>query len=194
MNQPQTEHKPDHQPEHLSAHHPEDISNGYETQEAREHLWELIKDIRFSMFTTRHRNGHLHARPMTTQNRSVDESASLWFFMARDGEPVADLTMDPVVNVVYADTGADSYVSVSGEAAVVEDMAMKEKLWSKMAQAWFPAGYTDPNLALVQVKILHANYWDIKESKLVQLFHIAKAAVTGVPPTGLGEHATIQMK
>ena len=194
MNEKQTGHKPEHTTEQLGAQHAEVKNDKSPDQDAREHLWELIKDIRFSMFTTRHSNGHLHARPMTTQNRSVDENASLWFFMARDGEPVADLTMDPVVNVVYADTGADSYVSVSGEAAVVEDMAMKEKLWSKMAQAWFPAGYTDPNLALVQVKILHANYWDIKESKIVQLFHMAKAAVTGVPPTGLGEHATIQMK
>ena len=164
-----------------------------ETQQARERLWEMIKDIRFSMFTTRHANGHLHARPMTTQNRSLDENSSLWFFMARDSEPVADLTADPVVNVVYADTGADSYVSISGEAAICEDMGLKKKLWSKMVQAWFPSGYTDPNLALVQVKILHANYWDVKESKIVQLFHIAKAAVTGVPPKSLGEHATIHM-
>lgn len=170
--------------------HPNDIS---ETPEARERLWEMIKDIRFSMFTTRHSNGHLHARPMTTQNRSMGENASLWFFMALDSEPVADLMADPVVNVVYADTSADSYVSVSGNAAVVEDMAMKEKLWSKMAQAWFPAGHTDPNLALVQVKIQHANYWDVKESKVVQLFQMAKAAFTGSPPKSLGEHATIRM-
>ncbi len=171
-------------------HHANDIS---ETQEARERLWEMIKGIRFSMFTTRHSNGHLHARPMTTQNRSMDENASLWFFMARDSEPVADLTADPVVNVVYADPGSDSYVSISGNAVVFEDMGLKEKLWTKMAQAWFPNGYTDPNLALVQVKILHANYWDVKESKIVQLFKMAKAAVTGNPPKDLGEHATIHM-
>lgn len=171
--------------------HPNDISD---TQEARERLWEMIKDIRFSMFTTRHSNGHLHARPMTTQNRSIDENSSLWFFMARDSEPVADLTADPVVNVVYADTGSDSYVSVSGNAVVSEDMGLKEKLWTKMAQAWFPAGYTDPNLALVQVTIVHANYWDVKESKVVQLLKMAQAALTGNPPKSLGEHATIRMQ
>jgi general stress protein 26 len=169
---------------------PNDLS---ETQEARTRLWEMIKDIRFAMFTTRHANGHLHARPMTTQNRSVDENASLWFFMARDSEPAVDLMADPVVSVAYCDPGSDRYVSISGHAALFEDMALKEKLWSKMAQAWFPAGYTDPNLALVQVKIVHANYWDVKESKLVQLFHMAKAAVTGEPPKTLGEHASIHM-
>jgi general stress protein 26 len=136
----------------------------------------------------------LHARPMTTQNRSMDENASLWFFMARDSEPAIDLMADPVVNVAYADLGSDRYVSVSGHAVLFEDMGLKEKLWTKMAQAWFPAGYTDPNLALVQVKILHANYWDVKESKVVQLFEMAKAAVTGKPPKALGEHAAIHME
>jgi general stress protein 26 len=170
--------------------HANDIS---ETQEARTRLWEMIKDIRFAMLTTRHANGHLHSRPMTTQNRSMDENSSLWFFMARDSQPVIDLTADSVVSVVYADTGADCYVSISGNAVVYEDMGLKEKLWSKAAQAWFPAGYTDPNLALVQVKIVHANYWDVKESKLVQLFHMAKAAVTGTTPKALGEHAAIHM-
>ncbi len=163
------------------------------SSEARAQLWELIKDIRFAMFTTRHANGHLHSRPMTTQNAKLDEDSSLWFFMSRAGEPVADLVKDPVVNVVYADPGEDSYVSVSGNAVVVEDDAKKRQLWSKLTQAWFPGGVTDPDLALVQVKIVHANYWDVDESKVVQLFKMARAAITGKPPRDLGEHGKIRM-
>jgi general stress protein 26 len=162
--------------------------------EARAKLWDLIKDIRFAMFTTRHGNGHLHSRPMTTQNSKMDEAASLWFFMARNDDPVADISADPVVNLVYADPGADSYVSVSGNAAVVEDLAKKQQLWSKMNQAWFPAGPTDPNLALVEVKIIHANYWDVDDSKIVQLFKMATAAMTGKQPSNMGEHAEVRMK
>ena len=160
---------------------------------ARAHLWELIHDIRFAMFTTRHSNGHLHSRPMTTQNSKLDEDSSLWFFMSRAGEPVADIASQPIVNLVYADPDEDTYVSISGTAAVVEDMAKKQQLWTKMAHAWFPGGVTDADLALVQVQITHANYWDIDESKIVQLFHMAKAAVTGKPPTQLGEHGEIRM-
>ena len=162
--------------------------------EARERLWEMIKDIRFAMFTARHpSSGHLHSRPMTTQNSKLDEDSSLWFFMSRQSESVADLIEDDAVNVVYADPGSDSYVSVSGNAAVVNDLAKKEQLWSKMAQAWFPQGPNDPDLALVQVRITHANYWDVKESKIVQLFKMAKAAITGKPPTQMGEHAEVRM-
>lgn len=160
----------------------------------RAHLWSLIKDIRFGMFTARHADGHLHARPMTTQNRALDEDASLWFFMSRRSEPVADLVASPEVNVAYADPGADRYVSVSGHAAVVDDPARARRLWSPMNDAWFPGGPDDPDLALVQVRIQHAGYWDVKASKLVQVLRMAKAAVTGQPPTDLGEHAELRLR
>ena len=169
-----------------------DIASNDQATE-RIHLWDLIKDIRFAMFTARHGNGHLHSRPMTTQNAGIDEDESLWFFMSRSGESVADLSVDPVVNVVYADPSADRYVSISGTAALVEDHAKKQQLWSRLAAAWFPGGATDPDLALVRVKITHASYWHVEQSKLVQLFLMAKAAVTGKPPTELGEHAEIRM-
>ena len=88
----------------------------------------------------------------------------------------------------------DRYVSISGTATVVEDLVKKKELWSKMAEAWFPGGAADPDLALVQVKIVHANYWNVKENKLVQLFHMVKAVVTGKPPSQFGTQAEIRMR
>ncbi len=161
---------------------------------ARERLWELIKDIRFAMFTSRDEQGQLHSRPMTTQNKGVDNDSSLWFFMSKSSDPVLDIATDGEVNLAFADVGADSFVSVSGHAAVVDDLAKKQQLWSKLAEAWFPGGAKDPDLALVQVKISRAAYWDVKESKLVQLFKMAQAAVTGKPPTALGDHAEVRMR
>jgi general stress protein 26 len=159
---------------------------------ARKLLWELVKDIQFAMFTTR-ADGRLRSRPMTTQNSEVDERASLWFFMSRGSEAVNDIGADPVVNVAYADPGRDAYVSISGEAAVVEDRGKKEQLWSKLAEAWFPGGAGDPDLALVEVRIEDAEYWDVKESKVTQLYKMARAAVVSDPPTGMGEHGEVQM-
>lgn len=164
-----------------------------DTTEQRKLLWELIKDTRFAMFTTRHSNGHLHSRPMTTQNSKVDEDDSLWFFMSKTSGPVEDIKANPVVGLIYADPSSDTYVSVSGTAAMLEDAAKKQQLWNKAAEAWFPGGPTDPDLALVQVEIIHANYWDVTESKPVQLFAMAKSVFTGKPPQ-LGEHAEVRMR
>jgi general stress protein 26 len=117
---------------------------------SRDKLWNMVKDIKFAMFTTRHANGHLHARPMTTQNKALEADDSLWFFMSKTSEPVEDIRVHPVVGVIYADPSSDTYVSVSGTAAMLEDGAKKQQLWNKAAEAWFPGGPTDPNLALVQ--------------------------------------------
>lgn len=159
----------------------------------RQILWRLIKDIKFSMFTTVGSNGDMRAAPMTTQNTDLDENDTLWFFMSRKDDVVADIGSHPNVNVSYADKGDDCYVSVSGIASVVEDMAKKNHLWNSFAQAWFPGGVDDPELALVQVKIVHAHYWDVKESKMIQLFKIAKASLTGEKVEKMGQVGEVTM-
>jgi general stress protein 26 len=92
------------------------------------------------MFTTRHGNGHLHARPMTTQNGKIDEDSSLWFFMSEVGDVVKDIAAEPAVAVVYADTNCRRLRVGVRTGAVVDDMAKKQQLWNTMTEAWFPAG------------------------------------------------------
>lgn len=165
-----------------------------DTVHARAKLWELIKDLKFAMLTTRHPNGHLHSRPMTTQNRGSDEDDVLWFLTSRRGEVVGDIATERQVNVAYASPDDDTYVTVSGEAQVVEDPEQVKALWNAANQAWFPGGPTDPDIALLRVAIEHASYWDVKENKLVQLLHMATAAVSGKPPVKMGERADVRMR
>lgn len=160
---------------------------------AQHTLWDLIKDIRFGMLTHRTQGGMLHAHPLTTQNKALDEQSELYFFIPKQGELYERLQTDGQVNVSYADPGADSYVSLSGQARFSDDQAKKEALWSPMAKAWFPDGVTDPNLGLLVVKIAHAEYWDVHESKMVQLFKMAKGALTGQPPASMGEHKELKL-
>jgi general stress protein 26 len=156
-------------------------------------LWTLIKDIKFGMLTHRHSNGELHSHPLTTQHTSGDDDTTLYFFISRKSELAQRIPHDGHVNVSYAHPGNDSYVSVSGHAAISEDQAKKNVLWSPMAKAWFPGGATDPDLALLAVSIGHAEYWDVKESKMMQLIKMAKAAITGEPPEKLGEHKELSL-
>ena len=160
--------------------------------EDREKLWDLIKDIKFGMLTHRHSSGMMHSCPLTTQNKKLDESSMLYFFISRKSEMATALLTDGNVNVSYAHPGDDSYVSVSGKATIAEDQARKEELWSSFAKAWFPGGVNDPDLALLEVSIHHAEYWDVKESKMVQLAKMATAAVTG-KQAHLGQHKELNL-
>jgi general stress protein 26 len=156
-------------------------------------LWDLIKDTRFAMFTSRHGDGQLHSRPMAIQNSPSERGGVLWFFMSRSGESVANLEEHPEVNVTYSDPGKDSYVSISGAARVVEDLERKRAMWNAAAKAWFAGGPADSNLALVAVLVAEAEYWDVKSNQAVQLFKMAKAAVTGKSPKNMGEHRRASM-
>lgn len=156
-------------------------------------LWDLIKDTRFGMLTHRHGDGLLHSHPLTTQNKSMDEGATIYFFIPKDGEIARHVAQDPVVNIAYANTDSDSYVSVAGRAALLEDQAKKEELFTPMAKAWFPNGPTDPNVGLLAVQIEEAEFWDVDDSKMVQLFKMAKAAVTGETPKQMGEHKKLDL-
>ena len=156
-------------------------------------LWTLIKDIKFGMLTHRHTNGELHSHPLTTQNKSDDEGTALYFFVSHKSELAERIVQDGNVNVSYAHPGDDSYVSVSGHGTIVEDQTKKDYLFTPFAKAWFPGGATDPDLALLQVNIGHAEYWDVKESKMMQLAKMAKAAITGEPPEKMGEHKELNL-
>lgn len=152
-------------------------------------LWELIKDTRFGMLSHRHPDGKLHAHPLTTMNKELGADGVLYFFVSRSTELGTRLAQDGNVNISYANLDKDSYVSVTGTARVSEDMGRKRELFNTAAKAWFPNGPEDPDLELIEVSIDEAEYWDVKQSKLRQVFTMAKAAATGKqPPKDMADH------
>lgn len=161
---------------------------------SREHLWEIVRATRFAMVTTLGEGDALRSRPLTTQNDRHDIGDKLFFFVPAGGEVAADLKHDPRVGVAYADTDKDRYVSISGVARVVHDPRRQAELWSPLAQGWFPGGAQDPGLRVLEVQMESAEYWDVKASKMTQLFRMAKAAVVRKPPTGIGEHRDVPVR
>ena len=83
-------------------------------------FWELIKDIKFAMFTAHANDGHMHSRPMTTQNRGDDRANVLWFFMSRSSEPVLDIARE-WSGLVQAFTGGDTGIEQSVERVWQEE-------------------------------------------------------------------------
>jgi general stress protein 26 len=65
-------------------------------------------------------------------------------------------------------------------------------MWNSTAEARFPGGPTDLDLALVAVLIGEAEYWDVKSKHGVQLVKIAKSAVTGRAPRNGIEHHRVR--
>jgi general stress protein 26 len=155
-------------------------------------IWDLIKETRFCMLAHRHTDGTLHSHPLTTQNKELGADGALYFFVSRSSEVGQRLQQDGNVNLAYANPGKDTWVSVSGTARILEDMAKKKELFNVAAKAWFPNGVEDPNLELVEVRIHEAEFWNVKENKLLQMIKMGTAAATGNPPKKMGEHGEVR--
>lgn len=155
-------------------------------------LWGLIKHTRFAMLAHRHADGSLHSHPLTTQNRDLDDGC-IYFFVSRRTEVGQRLRADGNVNLAYANVEKDQYVSISGTATILESLQKKKELFNPMAKAWFPGGAEDPDLELVEIRIHTAEYWDVKDSKVTQVYKMAKAAVTGERPKNMGEHRELEV-
>ncbi len=155
-------------------------------------LAELIKDVRIAMLTTADTDGWLRSRPMATQQ--TEFNGNLYFFTDSTSAKAHEIERDRHVNVSYAKPEDEVYVSVSGTARISKDRAKLEELWSFIHKAWFPKGLEDPNLALLEVNVEKAEYWDSPSSTVVQLYGFAKAILTGKPYGDEGtDHQKIEL-
>ncbi|CCH53980.1 pyridoxamine 5'-phosphate oxidase-related FMN-binding protein [Fibrisoma limi BUZ 3] len=144
-------------------------------------LKEEIKDIRTAMLTTQREDGEFHSRPMATHD--VDDDGSMWFFTYKNSNKVREIQQNDRVSLGFVDTGDETYVAISGNAEVVDDRQKIEELWNDVLKTWFPDGKDDPNITLLKVTTHSGEYWDRPGGKMMQLFEMAKGALTGQPDT-----------
>ncbi len=143
-----------------------------QTQDPVVRINELIKGIEFAMLTTIRPDGSLHSCPMATQQ--VDRDGVVWFFSGNNTEKVEAIKTDSRVNLAYSDAGGQRYVSITGHAELVRDHVKAKELWNPLYQTWFPKGIEDPNLILLKIHILDAEYWDGAEGRMTRLPGFAK--------------------
>ena len=72
-----------------------------------------------------------------------------------------------------------TWVSLTGQATIVDDVAKKKELWNGGVEAWLPQGPEDPSVVLVKVDGDTAEYWDSPGGRLATAFSFVKAKATG---------------
>ncbi|MBV9653217.1 MAG: pyridoxamine 5'-phosphate oxidase family protein [Acetobacteraceae bacterium] len=159
------------------------------TAESKQKLWDMIKSIQVAMLTTDD-GSHLRSRPMVASQRAFDGTL---FFLTRASAPkTAEVGARERVNLSYADAHKQNYVSLSGRAHLVRDRATIDDHWSEASRTWFPKGKDDPDLAVLQVEVEEAEYWDAPSSTMLYAYGYAKAVLTGKPPAG-GENKKVTL-
>ncbi len=90
---------------------------------------------------------------------------------------MAHIAAQPQVNVGVGSGG--TWVSLTGSAVVVDDVAKKKELWNGGVEAWFPQGPDDDSVVLIKVDGDSAEYWDAPGGRLATAFSFVKAKATG---------------
>lgn len=148
----------------------------------------LVKSAKIALLTTITTDGHLHSRPLATQE--VDFDGDLWFFTQDPSSKVDDIHANPQVNAAFE--SGKGYLSVAGTASIVHDRAKVDELWTPSVEAWFPDGKDDPTVALIKITAESAEYWASNEPGVVTAFKIAKAVVTRSQPD-VGENKSVDL-
>lgn len=146
-------------------------------EESLKYFKDKVKEVRTAMLTTYNQDKGFHSRPMGTAD--VDDEGCIWFFTDEYSPKATEISKENAVSLTYADTHNQTYLSVLGEASFVDDKSKMKELWNPFVKAFFPQGIDDPNLTLLKISPTGAEYWDSSSSKMVVLFNMLKAAVTG---------------
>ena len=128
----------------------------------------LMRDLDFCMLTTTAEDGSLRSRPMSN-NGEVEFDGDVWFFSASDSRKVEDIESTPFVELSFADPKRFLFISMSGEASIVRNVAKKQELWMEDLERWFEEGPDSDEIVLIKVTPAVVAYWNGEENEEITL-------------------------
>ena len=152
-------------------------------------VWNIIARVGVCMLTTRTASG-LRARPL--QPRPDRENGIIWFVTDLRSAKEHEIERDHEVGLVFVDSSAKAYLSLTARADVLRDHAKAAEIWKTTDNAWWH-GPDDKNVCVLRVTPLTAELWDGPASKAVAIFEFAKARLTGRKPK-LGENRKVTVR
>jgi general stress protein 26 len=125
---------------------------------------EKMRDIDFTVLTTRSSGGALAGRPMSN-NRQVEFDGDAYFFTLSDTRTVGDIEADPQVGLAYQGKSGlmgmkPFFATVEGTGELVRDKDRFAEHWTKDLDAWFKEGVDTPGLVMIKVHAERLHYWD----------------------------------
>jgi general stress protein 26 len=149
-------------------------------ENAADQLWSLLGDHNIFMLTTLthgDRMPSMRARPMAGYPKRDEHR--IWFLAHREGLKDNEIEQDSRVCVTLADADKQHFVSLTGHAAIVDDVGRKQDLWTIAAQAWFPQGPHADDVLLIRVDLDDAEFWDGEANSIVLGVQMATAVAKG---------------
>lgn len=128
------------------------------------------------------------ARPVPMSHQLRDGDATVWFITARDTDLAREVARGSTrATYLIAGERKGLYAVLAGDLHQNDDPALRDELWSVVADSWFDRGKDDPDICVLGLTIAQAEVWLTPASGLKFAFSVIKAQATGAPPD-MGTH------
>jgi general stress protein 26 len=141
---------------------------------------ELLKDLPIAFMVTVSAD-EVTGRPIGVVGDHAAFDGTLWFITDKRSRKVAAIDAGATTTLLFQNDNVGNYLQLIGRAAVVDDRAKLEELYTTLQRTWFPKGLEDPDITLVRFDAAAANYWDSHDSYVRLAMAFVKSVVTGTP-------------
>ena len=161
-----------------------------DTKDGKSNLYEVVSDFDVAMLVT-HTANSMHARPMAIA--SLDDGMGAYLVTDINSIKVDEISVNPQAILTFQ--SARKFASVRGELTISSDRQLIEKHWKEAWKLWFPAGKSDPNIALLKFTAHEGEYWDNAGMQgLKYVYDAAKAYMAGETlKTDGAQHAKVDL-
>ena len=140
-------------------------------------LVQLLREFDTGMLVTQTPHGHLTARPMTLQEPR--EGRALWMVSTVDTSSVENIHNESHVNMSFRRNSDQAWVSIGALAKLNQDRELISRVWDDDWNVWIESL---DKAVLIDLDPLQIDFWEPQQSKLGQLFELAKAKVSEERP------------
>jgi general stress protein 26 len=135
------------------------------------------------------KNGAARMVPMSHQLRDGD--ATIWFITARDTDLAEAAEQGgTAASYVIAEGGKGLYAVIRGALMQNNDPALRDEIWSTVADTWFKGGKSDPKVCILGLVPESAEVWLTPTSGLSFAFNLLRSQLTGEQPD-IGSHGRL---
>ena len=119
-------------------------------------VWDIIEKVGVCMLTTQFAKG-LRARPLAARRDSAADV--IWFVTDLRSGKEHEIEVEHDVGLVFIDANENACLSITARAEVRRDRAKTAEIWKKTDDMWWD-GPDDPNVCVLRVQPLTAEFWD----------------------------------
>ncbi len=142
-------------------------------------LKRLLQGFDTAMLTTLTPEGHFRARPMAVQEPCEEIHCDLWFVTSLDSAKSDEIAHEHEVGVSCYRHADGAYLSISAIARLHRDPEQIAQLFRPTWKIWFPDGSSDPTIALIEMQVERAEYWNPEGGSARLVYRMLKSLEEG---------------